>query len=221
MTVPLRSVHVTWRDAAGIIQSYTPSQNDPHAKARVVHTLIPDGRYLVSPIQCNKAPKFRGRSCIFLKPQRDAGGNAKAKVQFEDDASIGYVDLNDLVPYDGAAEAPDSWKQAMQYESDTGGPVSEAIGRLRRVAQDGNPSDSRDRFRVLIASWYAITVARDGFDAELLKELNGKLYEILGLGHHVQSCTQFMSGKRGKQILEMLGEDLRIEVARARGKPSG
>ena len=73
-------------------------RNDVHAPELVDHVLVPGARYIVAPIRGNKAPKFRDRTCTFIKGRRFNGGQAKAKVQFEDDLSIGHVDPNDLLP---------------------------------------------------------------------------------------------------------------------------
>ncbi len=55
-----------------------------------------------------------------------------------------------------------------------------------------------------MASSYALTCNEHGVDLKLTDELNRRLYEILGPGHHVQSCLQFIQGKKGMEALHAL-----------------
>lgn len=60
---------------------------------------------------------------------------------------------------------------------------------------------------MLVASWFLAKTDQDeDMETTLIKELDGKLKEILGLGHHLQSCIQFLDGNPGKKILADLVE---------------
>ena len=95
--MPMRMITMDWMENGRPARS-AGCRQDVHAEAEIRHTLVPGGRYLVSPIQWNKCPRLRGRTCVFLKARRFRGDVAKAKVQFEDDGSIGHVEPVDLLP---------------------------------------------------------------------------------------------------------------------------
>ena len=198
--MPMRSIKVLYKGG-----SATKSCNDLHAESAVDHTLMVDERYLVSPIKSNKAPKFRGRSCIFLKPRRVRGGEIKARVCFEDDGSEGLVDLGDLLPYGEDLPICRVHKEGVAHEVNPDGAVSDVLQRLRKVAFDVDADQFRDKFRFLVGTWFCVHhIANGSSESEFIADLNARLYQMLGPGHHVQSCIQFMNGKKGHQAFEGL-----------------
>jgi hypothetical protein len=204
--MPTRTVWIERREAGGIIDKRGGSMNDVHADAAIEHTLVKGKRYVVSPISANKATKLRGRSCEFLKPRLTSAGDMKARVRFEDDGSQANVDPVDLLPYDGE-EVLGAGLCLVQKESAPSGPVSEMLSVLLQKAKDYNQEDYRDKFRVLVATWFLKEYLQlEKVDPELITEIDGKLMKILGPGHHLQSCLQFLTGKRGKQALANLME---------------
>lgn len=200
----MRTIRLSWKTKDGIVENCGDGCNDGQSDQKLDHTLEPDGRYLVSPISGNKAPESRGRSCVFLKPRKFRGGVVKAKVRFEDDYSIGHVELNDLVPYDEDAPVKSSDKRPLKDEATPSGSLSEIIRRLKAMASDEDPDLTIDKFRALVAVWYAKDVIQRGANTDLYAELNRKLREILGPGNNIQACNTFMTGKRGKEVMDVL-----------------
>lgn len=72
------------------------------------------------------------------------------------------------------------------------------------MASDEDPDLTIDKFRALVAVWYAKDIIQGGADADLYAELNRKLQDILGPGNNIQACNTFLTGKRGKEVIDML-----------------
>ncbi len=147
--MPMRRIQIVHQKANGIISHCSDCRNDPHAEAAVDHTLVTDGRYLVSPIQSNKAPKFRDRTCVFLKPRRTPGGICKARVRFEDDGSEANIDPGDLLPYEGK-DIMGYGTKGLRRESSQGGPISAALANFREIPAIQIPTCLGTSF----ASWW-------------------------------------------------------------------
>lgn len=83
------------------------------------------------PFLAIKHPNIVAEVVFFLKPRRFRGGIVKAKVRFEDDYSIGHVELNDLVRYDEDAPVKSSDKRPLKDEAKPSGPLSDIIRQLK------------------------------------------------------------------------------------------
>jgi hypothetical protein len=203
--MPARNIKINYVDSDGIVHQSISGRNDPHAECKVDHTLMADERYLVSPVQSNKAPKLRGRSCIFLKPRAVRGGNIRAKVRFEDDGSERVVDPIDLLPYGEDLPVCRVHDEGVALDANPGGEVSEELQRLRNLAFDVDADQFRDKFRFLVGTWFCVHhIAKGSSGSEFITDLNNRLYQMLGPGHHIQSCMQFMHGKKGQQAFDVL-----------------
>lgn len=146
--MPRRAVRIERKEDDGSITYWDSSRNDPHADEIVEHTLVPGKRYVVSPISANKAPKYRGRSCVYLKPRYTPGRVLKARVMFEDDESRANIEPNDLLPYDGE-EILGTGACLVKEEKNPNGPLSETLIHLKNRARDSDPNRYRDKFLCL------------------------------------------------------------------------
>jgi len=203
--MPKRSIWICYSDRDKVIQKRDYCQNDPRAENEIDHTLVIDGRYLVSPIQSQKAPMYSGRSCVFLKPRRVRDGVLKATVCFEDDGSKACVDPRDLLPYEKGLSVCCGSKDGVHKETNPDGPLSDQLRHLRGVAFDIDRDAFKNKFRFLVGTWFCLQhKLAEAADSELIDDLNGRLYQMLGPGHDVCSCVQFMQGQKGKRAFEEL-----------------
>jgi len=203
--MPMRSIRICYRDHDNGVQIIDCRQNDPRAESEIEHTLVVDGRYLVSPIHSQKSPKFRARSCVFLRPCKNCSGKIKAIVRFEDDGSEAFLDPGDLLPYEKDLPICYGSKDGVLKVTNSDGLLSEQLMRLRELAFDIDKDAFRDKFRFLLGFWFCMHYKLDeSKDTQLIKDLDCKLCQMLGPGHSICSCVQFMEGKKGNCAFEKL-----------------
>lgn len=82
--------------------------------------------------------------------------------------------------------------------------VSEIIDELKNRCTDPDGTLDKAFFRVMVAVSFLAQDDTDRMNEGLISEYNKGIYRVLGQGHSLCSCVQFIEGKKAKPYMEII-----------------
>ncbi len=95
--------------------------------------------------------------------------------------------------------------------NDMRGEVSAKLKDLAEHCQDGLGRLDKDMFRVIAMLYLADLCLKGQADEAVRRQISSCLSHILGNGHTLATCTQFLQGKKARAAMEKLQRELRAQ----------